>query len=168
MKPVCRFLLLVVFACFSLSASAQAPCSQGQPFRGCKACGTAKSKKGQTLNVQKNRGAKATHPHEVTIAEIRDPANNTGKFDPNQRVWVRAFVASVVPGGFKETCNCKRGDLRDVHINIVADPSEVHDLSKYVIVEFSPRWEKKFGLDWMTVTMTQCLTLFEDRLKASG
>jgi hypothetical protein len=34
-----------------------------------------------------------------------------------------------------------------VHINIVADPSELHDLSKYVIVEFSPRWEKKFGLD---------------------
>jgi hypothetical protein len=55
---------------------------------------TAKSKKGQTLNVQKNRGAKATHPHEVTIAEIRDPANNTREFDPNQRVWVRAFVAS--------------------------------------------------------------------------
>jgi hypothetical protein len=97
MKRAHSPLLLVVFACFSLSASAQAPCSQGQSFRGCKACRTAKSKKGQTLNVQKNRGAKATHPHEVTIAEIRDPANNTGKFDPNQRVWVRAFVASIVP-----------------------------------------------------------------------
>lgn len=56
------------------------------------------------------------------------------------------FVASVV-NGVKETCNCKRTDLRDVHINIVADASEVGDQSKYVIVEFAPRWEKNFGLD---------------------
>jgi len=34
-----------------------------------------------------------------------------------------------------------------VHINIVADPSEVGDKTKYVIVEFTPRWEQKFGLE---------------------
>jgi hypothetical protein len=62
-------------------------------------------------------------------------------------VWLRAYVASVVPGGFKESCNCNREDLRDIHINVVADPSELHDLSKYVIVEITPRWEDTFGLD---------------------
>jgi hypothetical protein len=81
------------------------------------------------------------------VQEIRDPANNTGKFTPNKQVWVTGFVASVHPGGLQETCNCRRADLRDVHINVVADPSEVGDQSKYVVVEFTPRWEKTFGLD---------------------
>jgi hypothetical protein len=128
------------------TAFGQNPCSQGRPYRGCKACGTAKSQKAKTLNVQKNRGTKATHPSQITVAEIRDPANND-TFSPSRQVWVTAFVASVGPGGFKETCNCKRADLRDVHINVVADPSEVGDKTKYVVVEFTPRWEKKFDFD---------------------
>jgi hypothetical protein len=80
------------------------------------------------------------------VQAIRDPANNK-KFTPSKQVWVTGYVAGVDPGGFKETCNCKRTDLRDVHINIVADPSEAGDQSKYVVVEFTPRWEKKFGFD---------------------
>lgn len=142
-----RLLLLTVLAVgAALSVQAQTPCSQGQPYRGCKACGSAKSAKGQKLNVLKNRGAKATSPKKITVEEIRDPANNS-KFSPTRQVSVTAFVASVDSGGNKESCNCGRGDLRDVHINIVADPSEVNDKAKYVVVEFTPRWEKKFGLD---------------------
>jgi hypothetical protein len=82
--------------CLTSFAYGQNPCAQGTKYRGCKACGTAASVKGKTLNVQKNRGTKATHPHEITLAEMRDPANNN-TFSPTRRVWVKAFVASVVP-----------------------------------------------------------------------
>jgi hypothetical protein len=166
MKLVHRFILLV-FLVVCLLPAAQAkkkpkpkpktvipPCSQGTPYRRCPACGTAKDAKHITLNVQKNRGTKATNPQTLTVAEIRDPANNNnGKFSPSKKVSVTGFVAGVEPGGMPETCNCTskkpggRTDLRDVHINIVADPSEAADQTKYVIVEFTPRWEKTFGFD---------------------
>jgi hypothetical protein len=137
-------LVLVTF----VSVQAQAPCSLGTPYRKCRACGTAAPSniKGQKLNVLKNRDAKATSPNKITVGTMRDPANNS-KFSANQQVWVTGYVASVVPGGLEETCNCKRADLRDVHINIIADPSEVGNETKYVVVEFTPRWEKKFNLD---------------------
>ena len=150
-----RHLLLLVLAVFCSLSAVQAKvkhkpkpvaCSQGTPYRGCPACGTVKDKKHRTLNVQKNRGTAVTSPQKITVQEIRDPANDT-KFTPTKKVWVTGFVASVDPGGMPETCNCKRTDLRDVHINIVADPSEVGDQSKYVVVEFTPRWEKKFGFN---------------------
>src|SRR5205809_658491 len=52
-----RLLLLTVLAVgAALSVQAQTPCSQGQPYRGCKACGSAKSAKGQNLNVLKKLG----------------------------------------------------------------------------------------------------------------
>ena len=157
MKTLCRLLLLVLVVFCSLSVvQAQhkrraakhksASCSQGTPYRGCPACGTARDNKHRTLNVQKNRGTAVTSPQKITVQAIRDPANNK-KFTPSKQVWVTGYVAGVDPGGLQETCNCKRTDLRDVHINIVADPSEAGDQSKYVVVEFTPRWEKKFGFN---------------------
>ena len=141
-------LLFLLVAVVSLTAYAQQkPCNQGTAFRGCPACGKAKRTKDQWLNTRKNRGTAATHPDKITFDELRDPDNNTGKFNETMKVWITGYVASVDPGGKQETCNCKRGDLRDVHINIVADPSEANDKSKYVVVEFTPRWEKRFGFD---------------------
>ncbi len=148
MKPI-RILITLAFLLIAVQVTpGQNPCSQGTAYRGCKACGKAAASniKGKQLNVLKNRSAKATNPQKITVEEIRDPANND-TFKPSRKVWVTGFVASVVPGGLKETCNCKRDDLRDVHINIVANPSEASDQSKYVVVEFTPRWEKKFGFD---------------------
>src|SRR5215831_19336787 len=98
-------------------------CSQGTPYRNCPACGTATDSKHRTLNLQKNRDTAVTNPQKITVQEVRDPSNNTGKFTPSKQVWVTGLAASVDPGGMPETCNCKRTDLRDVHINIVADPS---------------------------------------------
>jgi len=156
MKPTRRslvrvFPVLSVMALLALSsiqfAFAQNPCSQGTPYRGCKACGKTQNTSLQKLNVLKNRGTKATNPHKVTVEEIRDPANNTGRFRSSQKVWVIGYVAGLDNGGNRETCNCKRADLRDVHINIVASPSEAGDKTKYVVVEFTPRWEKEFNLD---------------------
>ena len=154
MKLTLRFTLLTLILCLATTAEAKrkhphksAACTQGTSFRHCSACGTARDTKHRTLNIQKNRGIAVTNPQKITAQEIRDPANNTGVFTANKRVWVIGFVASVDPGGLQETCNCKRTDLRDVHINIVADPSEVGDQSKYVVVEFTPRWEHTFGFD---------------------
>jgi hypothetical protein len=134
MKLACRFTLLtLVILCLVPTAQAKkakpkpAACSQGTPFRNCPACGTVKDNKHRTLNLQKNRGTAVTSPQTITVQVIRDPANNTGKFTPSKQVSVTGFVAGIDPGGMPETCNCKRPDLRDVHINIVANPSEVGD-----------------------------------------
>ena len=159
MKLASRFIFLTfVILCLLPIAQAKkskpkpkpnpAGCSQGTPYRGCSACGSkTKDAKHLTLNVNKNRGTAVTSPQKITVQTIRDPANDTGKFTPKKQVSVTGFVAGVDPGGMPETCNCKRPDLRDVHINIVADPSEAGDQTKYVVVEFTPRWEKKFGFD---------------------
>ncbi|MDQ6651284.1 MAG: hypothetical protein M3Y84_00910 [Acidobacteriota bacterium] len=155
MKLARRFtFLMLIILCSLPTAQAKkskhkpkpTKCSQGTAYRNCPACGTAKDNKHRTLNVQKNRGTAVTSPEKITVQEIRDPANDQ-VFTPNKKVWVTGFVASVDPGGMPETCNCKRPDLRDVHINIVADPSEVGDQAKYVVVEFTPRWEETFGFD---------------------
>src|SRR5438132_4582703 len=155
MKLAHRFIFLtLVILCLLPTAQAKkskpkpAACSQGTPYRNCPACGSkTKDSKHLTLNVNKNRGTAVTDPKRIINQEIRDPANDTGKVTPSKQVMVTGFVAGVDPGGMPETCNCKRTDLRDVHINIVADPSEVGDQSKYVVVEFTPRWEKKFMFD---------------------
>jgi hypothetical protein len=146
MKLALRFLFLTSFIVFSLvTVFAQDPCTQGQPYRNCKACGTAASVNGKQLNVLKNRDTKATAPQKITVAQIQPGTAKT--FSSNQQVWVTGYVASVVAGGNMEACNCNRTDLRDVHINIVSDPSQVNDQSQYVVVEFTPRWEKTFGFD---------------------
>lgn len=157
MRTIRRFSLLALIAlCSFVAVDAKvktkthkrkpSACHKGTPFRNCPACGTAKSSDNRTLNVQKNRSSTATNPKKITVQDIRDPANNT-KFTASKQVWVTGFVAGIDPGGKQETCNCGRKDLRDVHINIVADPSEANDPTKYVVVEFTPRWEKKFGFD---------------------
>ena len=154
MKSFSRLLLITLLMSYSLpntlsktKRKPKAPaCSQGTAYRNCPACGTAHDNAHRQLNVLKNRENIAKQPQPKTVQEIRDP-KNAGSLSSSQRVRVRGFVASVDPGGIQETCNCKRTDLRDVHINIVADPSEASDKTKYVVVEFTPRWEKKFGFD---------------------
>src|SRR5688572_26595285 len=98
-------------------ANAQDPCSQGTTYKGCKACGSAKSLNGKKLDVLKNRDDKATQVQDLTVKEIRKPSNNK-KFNTDMQVRVTGFVASVEPGGTKENCNCSRKDLQDIHINI--------------------------------------------------
>src|SRR5438270_3232701 len=109
MKTPRRLLLLVLVVFCSLPVvQAQAKrraakhgpvaCSQGTPYRSCPACGTVRDKKHQTLNLQKNRNTAVTSPEKITVQEIRDPANNTGKFTPNNQVWVTGYVAGVDPG----------------------------------------------------------------------
>jgi hypothetical protein len=152
-----RLLFLASLLLFSFVPTlAQDPCADGTPFRNCRACGRAKktpdnpsghiSDRAKRLNVQKNRSDKATHPEELTVADIRS-ASSENACSPLKQVWVKGYVASLVPGGYRESCNCGKVALRDIHINIVADPSEKNNQSKYVIVEITPRWQEQFGLD---------------------
>src|SRR5947209_13506779 len=98
MQTLRRLLLLVsVVFCSLTVAHVQAKhkaakpkplsCSQGTPYRNCPACGTASDNKHRTLNVQKNRSTAVTNPKKLTVQEIRNPSNNTGKFSPNDQVW---------------------------------------------------------------------------------
>lgn len=137
---------LLTFSPTGVGTVPQDPCSQGTKFRNCKACGNAQSLKGKKLNVLKNRDDAATDVQTLTIPEIRKKSNNN-KFDPNTQVEVTGYVASVEKGGFKEGCNCGRGDLRDLHINVVATPSEKNKNRRFVIVEISPRWQGELGFD---------------------
>src|SRR5258707_6524342 len=97
------FLVPIVFCAFStVQAKPKAkstPCSQGTSYRGCPACGAAGSQKLVALNILKNRGKAVTNPEKITVQEIRDPANNTGKFKSTKQVLVTGFVATVDPGG---------------------------------------------------------------------
>jgi hypothetical protein len=147
-----RFLITASLACLIIAllppgvGVTQAPCSLGTPYRNCPACGISQSVRGQELNVLKNRDSSADNVKVFSVDDIRRPSNNNN-FYPNMAVEVTGFVASVLPGGLQETCNRKRNDLRDIHINIVAKPSEVGAERNYVVVEITPRWEKKFNLD---------------------
>jgi len=96
--------------------------------------------------VLKNRDASPTTFKVVKVEDLRNPARNYSFF-PDMSVEVTAYVARVVQGGVRETCNCKRIDLRDVVIEVVASPDEATDLAKHVILEISPRWERKLGLN---------------------
>ena len=146
MRPIPRLLgFAVSLAAFGVViAVPQNPCSLGTEYRGCRACGTATTKKTQKLNVDKNRDEPATNPTQISIQKLRNPKS---KFSTKDQVSLTGYVASVTSGGNQESCNCGRDDLRDIHINIVAHPSEVGDLSKYVVVEITPRWQEKFNLN---------------------
>jgi hypothetical protein len=140
--------LLMVLPLPAVNIGAQTPqksCLSGTPYRGCSACGTARSIKAQQDNILKNRDHRAINVKALRVADIRDPLKNNS-FYPNMEVELTGFVVHVNAGGLRETCNCQRPDLRDIQIEMVADWDEALDSTKYVILEISPRWEKKLGL----------------------
>lgn len=143
-----RLTILMVIFLFLLTSkvTGQVPCSLGTSYRECPACGSAKSVKAQRDNVLKNRDESATNVKILTVENIRNPIFNDS-FYPNMAVEVTGYVAKVVGGSLAESSNCGRRDLRGIQIYIVARWSEEYDQNKYVVIEISPRWAKKLGLD---------------------
>jgi len=136
--PTSAFLVLCVLVSLTYSQST---------FKGCKAEGTAKSAKNKAQNVLKNRDDAPTEMDEsVTLRELLLKANDD-KFDPNTGVEVTGFVVDVTPGGKKETCNCGRKDLQDIHIDIVRRKSQASNKRQHFIVEITPRWQEDMGKD---------------------
>lgn len=145
--PAPRVILVTVFLLLpTCSIIAQTPCSLGTSYRACPACGTARSVKAQRDNVLKNRDESATNLKALTVDYIRSPIRNNS-FYPDMQVEVSGYVAKVEGGSVKVSSNCARRDLRSIHIYIVAKWEEATDQRKYIVLEISPRWQKKLGLD---------------------
>lgn len=146
--------LLTIFSSSALTTIApsaprvvpQDPCATGSAFRDCQACGNAKSLKGKNLNVEKNRDDPGSGFVTRTVPEVRKKSNNT-KFTADMAIELTGYVVSVEKGGFKEGCNCGRAELRDLHINVAAQPNEKNNNRRFVIVEITPRWQEKLGFD---------------------
>jgi hypothetical protein len=119
------------------------------PFDGCAPEGKrAKGKvpvKEAAMNAMKNRDD-ITVPidHSITIQDLIKSPEQTD-LDENTAVEIKGFVADVIAGTDKETCNCARDDIADIHIDVVANPKDRNNNDKYVIVEISPRFQEKLG-----------------------
>jgi hypothetical protein len=144
-----RILTLVFLSLFAISAYSQ------KAFDGCPAAGSGKpnaknptgtlSAPKQELNKLKNRDDGPTSTDKsITLQKILKKEND-GIFKPDQGVTIVGFVAQVKAGEPKETCNCARNDIADIHIDVVLKESDKNTSSKYMIVEISPRWQSKLG-----------------------
>jgi hypothetical protein len=132
-------------------------------FDGCKAEGLGKKTKTHPtgklsqrfidLNLDKNRDdapKRSELDGSITLEKILDPRNDA-KFENSQGATITGFVPYVVPGEAQESCNCSRKDIRDIHIYVVSDEKYKDDKRHWMIVEISPRWQKKLGKDLKTV-----------------
>ena len=143
--------IALLFLAALLSLVPNAAWSQSS-FKGCAAEGSAKHDWVQELNKLKNRdNAPTSVDSSVSLAEILNPGHDEDRFDKDQGVEVTGYVASVVPGGFEESCNCGRDDLQDIHINIVSGPQWKDTAPRYVIAEITPRWQDKLNVDFDSV-----------------
>jgi len=125
------------------------------PFDGCAPEGkrkkTAKNKTGKVpakeaaMNRMKNRDdITGSIDHSITIQDlIKTPEQ--ADLDENSALEITGFVADVIDGTPRETCNCARSDIADIHIDVVAKQKDRNNNDKYVIVEISPRFQNKLG-----------------------
>jgi hypothetical protein len=125
------------------------------PFDGCAPEGRRKKTesnptgkvpaKEQAMNRMKNRdNITGTIDHSVTIQTLM-AAKEEIDINPNRPIQITAYVADVIPGTPRETCNCARSDIADIHIDVVAKKADRNKKVKYVIVEISPRFVEKLG-----------------------
>jgi hypothetical protein len=125
------------------------------PFDGCAPEGARKktptNKTGKVpdkeaaMNRMKNRdNITGSIDSSVTIQSLIAAKEETD-LDQNKPVRITGFVADVIPGTPNETCNCARGDIADIHIDVVAKQADRNNKVKYVIVEISPRFQHDLG-----------------------
>jgi hypothetical protein len=147
MKPQVTIVLLIAFLAAASVGTAQAPlCTSGTSYLDCPACGTAKSVRAQRENVLKNRDKAPESVKVLALDNILNPDLNNS-FYPDMGAEVTGYVARVVRGGVRETCNCGRDDLRDIQIEIVSSFQEAANPRRSMIIEISPRWQKTLGLN---------------------
>jgi len=148
-----RVFILIPFLClvFSITADAQ----KTPPFDGCQPEGSGKkttknpegtlSPSKQALNLLKNRNkAPVLIDHTVTLERIMKPGEDK-KFKNTEGAQIVGFVAKVKAGEPKETCNCSRDDIADIHIDVVLKEVDKKTSSKFMIVEITPRFQDKLG-----------------------
>jgi hypothetical protein len=139
------FVVLILF----ISINAQTP------FDGCAPEGkrkkTASNPTGKVpakeaaMNRLKNRDdITGTIDHSITIQTLMAAKEETD-IDPERPIEITGYVADVIPGTPRETCNCARSDIADIHIDVVAKKADRNKKVKYVIVEISPRFVEELG-----------------------
>jgi len=137
-------------------------------FDNCPDSGDAQLARVRVLNRLKNRSAEprdADIDSSVTLAAMLAPSSgdsgDLGRFQETKAAEITAFVYRVIPGGKKETANCKLGDPvhRDTHIELILGPSDTAEIRR-VIAEVTPRWRaalKDRGVDWSTAALQQTI-----------
>ncbi|MDX6610938.1 MAG: hypothetical protein QOD75_124 [Blastocatellia bacterium] len=142
-------LLLAIVLLFPITAFSQSP------FDGCAPEGkrkkTASNPTGKVpvkeaaMNRMKNRDdITGSIDHSVTIETLM-AAKEEADIDPERPIEITGYVADVIPGTPRETCNCARNDIADIHIDVVAKKADRNKKIKYVIVEISPRFVGELG-----------------------
>jgi len=114
-------------------------------FRGCGLEGTATSPCARALNRLKNRYRSprvSQINHAISLAALLAGGDDLKRWKSSDGAEFKGLVASVDSGGKRESCNCGRDDLRDIHINVVARPEDVGHLLRYFIVEITPRMQR--------------------------
>jgi hypothetical protein len=140
-----RIFLVAALSLITFAAAAQ---PNLDVFKGCGLKGTAQSSCGKKLNQLKNRyRSPSSINEEITLEAILEPGDDLSRWSTSDAAQITGIVASVLPGGKQESCNCGRRDLRDIHINIVLDEADVNEPTRYVIAEITPRM-KKLHPDW--------------------
>lgn len=130
----------VIMLCLLMAS----PVAAQSTFRGCGMTGSATNECGQALNTLKNRdSAPLTVDPSVTLDAMLASGDDLERWDAAQGAEITGYVHDVRPGGL-ESVNCKRKDLIDIHIELIADPAK-DEPSKRVIVEMTPRWQAKMG-----------------------
>lgn len=127
-------------------------------FKGCGPTGTAQSACGKALDKLKNRWrTPGSSNSKITLSAILAPGDDAKRWSTSDAAEITGYVASVQPGGFEESCNCKRADLQDIHINVVADPADAGKGPRTLIVEITPREQflhKEWTLQWAQDNLT--------------
>lgn len=127
--------LLIVLILFQGSIYAQTPCPRW-----------GDAKEGSlvyALNMKKNRVDIPQNYQNISINDfLQFPDDSTG--DGTGYEMTGGYVIEVKQQG-PESCNCKSQTDRDFHIVVVPDPKDQGDVSKYVIVEVTPRIKKMFN-----------------------
>jgi len=117
--------------------------------------GNAKPQRIKDLNVKKNRfdiPDSSDINRSVTFQVMLDADEEPILFEEGQAAEIIGYVILVKKGG-EETCNCKKKDTAhiDSHIEMVLNPLDSGDKSKILVVEVTPRLQRKMkaqGLDW--------------------
>jgi hypothetical protein len=115
--------------------SAQTPCDRhGDAKKGTLA---------YALNYKKNRVDVPASYTPISILDfLKLPDDSYG--DGEAYELTGGYVIEVKKQG-AESCNCKSKTDRDFHIVVVPSPEDLGDISRYVIVEITPRVQKLFN-----------------------
>lgn len=144
--------ILVLFLSLGIDspATAQRKTAKLDVYKRCPMEGSARSACSRSLNRLKNRWREAPSPKDInpniTLTAMLQAGDDEFRWNNDDGAEITGFVVSVEDSTGGESCNCG-GDskgAKDLHINLVLDPSVARSDDyecQRVIVEITPRWQ---------------------------